>query len=170
MKNIELIELTQNHALNESLIGPLESMFVSMYEHMSNHGLNVPLVPGGEKLWVQSVLPVLGRFGVVLLALSNGQAVGFAQGMIKILPNYLGGGKVGLISHIYVDPESRQGGIGSMLVSGLEMWFISKGIKRVELQVLGKNELGKLFWIKEGYHSELLQMHKTLTGGSNAKV
>lgn len=155
---------------DESLLEQTEKLFIRMYEYMSKKGLLLPLVPGGEKMWSKSIMSTLGKFGVVWLALRGTEVVGFAQGMIKLLPNYLGGGKVGVISHIYVNPDLRQSGIGSKLVHKLEEWFNTKEVESIELQVLCHNETGRAFWSKMGYQYECYQMRKLRTGVGNEDV
>ncbi|MDU0205141.1 GNAT family N-acetyltransferase [Paenibacillus sp. MAH-36] len=162
MENIRYLELKEAGTLLEQM----ETLFVLMYDYMGDKGLLQPLVPGGEKMWSKSLLPTLGKFGVVWLALNGEEVIGFIQGMIKLLPNYLGGGKVGIISHVYVKPEMRQYGIGSELAKKLEEWFVTKNIDSIELQVLYHNEKARNFWENTGYEYEVYQMRKFLVGVS----
>lgn len=148
----------------DPLLEQTETLFKRLYEYMAGKGLFLPLVPGGEKMWLHSLLPTLSKFGVVWLALDGDEVIGFAQGTVKLLPNYLGGGRVGMISHVYVDPEVRSYGIGSKLVERVENWFIMKKVDSIELQVLYRNECGRSFWEKLGYDYEVYQMRKSLAG------
>ncbi|WP_019423292.1 GNAT family N-acetyltransferase [Paenibacillus sp. OSY-SE] len=162
MENIQYFELSAAGPLLEQT----EILFVCMYKYMNEKGLLLPLVPGGEKMWSKSILPMLGKFGVVWIAHNGKESIGFAQGMIKVLPNYLGGKKVGIISHIFVNSDMRQYGIGSELVRKIEEWFVAKQVDSIELQVLYQNENGRDFWDKIGYEYEVYQMRKFITGAS----
>lgn len=141
----------------------IESMFARLYSCMSDTGLLMPLVPGGEKLWRKSVEKLIGgRFGMLLAAITGEKAVGFAHGAIRFSSDYMGSVKVGYITQIFVSPEYRSKNIGKMLVRTLEEWFKDKGVHSYELQVLCGNDNGVGFWESLGYKKELLQMRKMI--------
>lgn len=97
MENIQYLELLATGPLIEQT----ENLFVRMYAYMNENGLLLPLVPGGEKMWSKSILPMLGKFGVVWVAHNGKDSIGFAQGTIKVLPNYLGG-KKSVLFHMFL--------------------------------------------------------------------
>lgn len=137
------------------------ALFTRMYIRMDEMGLMLPLAPGGAEKWLQTAQNTAGKFGIVILAKYREEAVGFAHGMIKFLPDYLGGFPVGSISHVFVDDDYTGSGIGKAMVNMLEEWFRSKKAHSVELQVIHGNPGAKDFWKKLGYLEELQQYRKT---------
>jgi len=132
-----------------------------MYAQMDEMGLMLPLAEGGAAQWLKTAQNTSGKFGIVILARDGEQAVGFAHGMLKFLPDYLGGYAVGTITHVFVDEDSRRYGVGRQLVHELEEWFRMKKVYSVELQVITGNPKAKEFWKDLGYKEELLQYRKT---------
>jgi len=128
---------------------------------MDDMGLMLPLAEGGEKKWIKTARNTAGKFGIVILALNNNDVVGFAHGLIKFLPDYLGGYAVGSITHVFVSDDQKLSGIGKELVNMLEEWFRTKKVHSVELQVITGNPGAKEFWKKLGYTEELTQYRKT---------
>lgn len=158
MEELNYIRLEQPGNRDWDEVG---EMFVRMYARMDEMGLMLPLIPGGMEKWLKTAQNTAGRFGLVILAKKGEKAVGFAHGMIKYLPDYLGGFAVGSITHVYVDENSAGSGIGSTLVNLLEDWFREKKVHSVELQVIKGNPAAKKFWEKLGYLEELQQYRKT---------
>jgi GNAT superfamily N-acetyltransferase len=136
-------------------------LFAKMYSQMDEMGLMLPLAEGGAAKWLKTTQNTSGKFGIVVLAKEGNAAVGFAHGMLKFLPDYLGGYAVGTITHVFVDEKMRRAGLGMELVNVLEDWFRMKKTHSIELQVITGNPAAKEFWKKLGYNEELLQMRKT---------
>jgi GNAT superfamily N-acetyltransferase len=137
-------------------------MFKRMYDRMEEMGLRLPLTQDGTEKWLKSAQNTSGKFGIVVVAKEGDRAVGFAHGMLKFLPDYLGGLAVGTITHIFIDEHARMQGLGRELVNELEEWFGTKNVHSVELQVITGNMAAKEFWNKLGYMEELLQYRKTM--------
>jgi ribosomal protein S18 acetylase RimI-like enzyme len=154
---LKLIDLTPGHPL----LDEVERYFREMYAGMSAQGLKIPLAADGEKLWRAGVERSLGRLGIVSVATYDGAPVGFGAGLIRFTPDYLGSQKVGYISHVYVAPGKRCGGIGRALVLTLERFFECHSVISVELQVLAGNPAAHAFWYSLGYEDELCQMRKS---------
>jgi GNAT superfamily N-acetyltransferase len=140
----------------------VEALFRKMYHHMLELGLMLPLDSGGSLKWISSARNTAGKFGKVVVAKSGDQVVAFAHGMIKFLPDYLGGDAVGIITHIFVDKSFRDRQIGVALVENLEQWFRLKRVHSVELQVISQNADAMGFWTNLGYSEELRQYRKIL--------
>ena len=136
-------------------------LFTRMYLQMDEMGLLLPLAEGGAEKWLKTIQNTSGKFGIVVLAKDGGKAIGFAHGMLKFLPDYLGGFAVGTITHVFVDEKVRRAGLGMELVNVLEDWFRMKKVHSIELQVITGNPAAREFWKKLGYGEELLQMRKT---------
>jgi GNAT superfamily N-acetyltransferase len=89
----------------------------------------------------------------------NEKVVAFAHGGLKFLPDYLGGQKTGVVTHIFVKASYRHRHIGHQLLSLLEGWFKEKKVHSIELQVIAGND-AREFWEKSGYSLELYQYRK----------
>jgi len=159
MREYDYIKLDQPEDPDWIVVGEL---FTRMYSRMDEIGLLLPLSADGTEKWLKTVRNTSGKYGLVILVKDWGKAVGFAHGMVKFLPDYLGGFTVGSITHVYVDDNSRRSGIGKALVNQLEDWFLTKKVHSIELQVITGNPLAKEFWKKLGYKEELIQYRKTL--------
>lgn len=159
MREYDYIKLDQPEDPDWIVVGEL---FTRMYSRMDEIGLLLPLSADGTEKWLKTVRNTSGKYGLVILVKDWGKAVGFAHGMVKFLPDYLGGFAVGSITHVYVDDDSRRSGIGKALVNQLEDWFLTKKVHSIELQVITGNPLAKEFWKKLGYKEELIQYRKTL--------
>lgn len=159
MREYDYIKLDQPEDPDWIVVGEL---FTRMYSRMDEIGLLLPLSADGTEKWLKTVRNTSGKYGLVILVKDWGKAVGFAHGMVKFLPDYLGGFAVGSITHVYVDDDSRRSGIGKALVNQLEDWFLTKKVHSIELQVITGNPLAKEFWKKLGYNEELIQYRKTL--------
>ena len=134
----------------------------AMYSSLESQGWPFPLAEGGAEMWLKPVRNTIGRFGRMVVAKANGSIIGFAHGMIKFLPDYLGGHAIGFVTHIYVDNNYRETGTGRRMVEMLEEWFRQKKVHSIELQVITGNTGGIDFWKKLGYLEELRQYRKTL--------
>jgi ribosomal protein S18 acetylase RimI-like enzyme len=157
MKELRYIKLDQPGNSDWDLVAGL---FDGMYSDMDKMGLMIPLSPGGAEKWLNTAKNTAGRFGIVVLVKDGDRAIGFAQGMLKFLPDYLGGLAVGSVTHVYVDNGARRSGIGETLIGMLEEWFREKKVQSIELQVIAGNAAAKEFWKKLGYLHELEQYRK----------
>jgi ribosomal protein S18 acetylase RimI-like enzyme len=157
MEEITYIRLDDLNNNDWEAVGDL---FKRMYSRMDEYGLTLPLAAGGTGKWLQTAQNTAGKFGIVILAKKGEMAVGFAHGMIKFLPDYLGGFPVGSITHVFVDDGYTRSGIGKSMVKLLEEWFRAKKVHSVELQVITGNPNAQEFWKKLGYLEELKQYRK----------
>ncbi|WP_395747320.1 GNAT family N-acetyltransferase [Prosthecobacter sp.] len=131
-----------------------------MFDDFGAQGLRLPLVAGGENLWLQALERLPEAVYHVIGAVAGGRLVGFASGHLKMLPAHLGGGFVGEISYVYVSPEWRRAGVAGRLVAPLEQWLLAGKARSIEIQVLAGNEGAQAFWRRKGFSDELLQMRK----------
>ena len=143
----------------DPILGQVKSLFSEMYEGMLDQGLLLPLAVDGPDIWIEGIIPTLGRFGILALAIKGDKLIGFAHGTLKFLPDYLGGHKTGVVTHIFVKPEFRQGNVGQELLDMLEEWLKEKGVHSIEIQVIEGND-ARRFWEKSGYSLELHQYRK----------
>ncbi len=140
----------------------VERLFTELYRHMEASGLQLPLDADGPEMWLRSAINTTGKFSHLIIAVSDDAVIGFVQGMIRFLPDYLGGHTVGLITHVYVDPSFRRSGAGRELVTRMEGWFRGRHVHSIELQVSSGNETAAGFWNRMGYTEELRQFRKPI--------
>ncbi len=155
--DIRILEVTDRH---HAVLDEVQDMFASMYAGMSGQGLMLDLAEGGPGKWLEGVKTGLGRFGIIHVAMDGDEPAGFSHGSLRLLPDYLGNLKVGVINHVFVEEGHRNTGVGEALVKALEQWFLKQKVAAVELQVLTGNVTGINFWNRLGYHPELLQYRK----------
>jgi GNAT superfamily N-acetyltransferase len=140
----------------------LDGLILQMYEYMERHGLLLPLAHEGAAKLRRGIESSLGRSGRLILARSGQEIVGFAHGVLRLIPDYLGGGVVGYVGHTFVADACRGTGVGSQMFAVLQEWFLERGAGSVELQVLAGNGAGIRFWERNGFTRELLQMRRFL--------
>ncbi|MCF8233332.1 MAG: GNAT family N-acetyltransferase [Bacteroidales bacterium] len=139
-------------------------LFRQLYQQLAAQGQINKLPKNGEQLWLKSVKRSLNKLGGVIVAEKGEQLIGFINGQIRFLPEFLGGAKQGFLAHQFIIGEYRKSGVGSQLHQELLKWFRQKGIRQVELYVNTGNETGKAFYQSEGYQAEWLQMRKIMDG------
>ena len=140
--------------------GAIKDLFVAMYKEEAGYGSLATLASDGATLWMKGATAGLERFGRLCVAEVDGSVIGFAHGTVRLLPDYIGGGAVGSVTHIYVDPKTRRSGAARLLLTSLEDWFRSKNVSRIELTVVPGNAAGRAFWAASGYEVALLQLYK----------
>ena len=87
----------------------------------------------------------------VLVAVDSGHVISYSISQIlKYPPIYLDE-TYGFISDIAVNSAYQRQGIGDAMLHRIFEWFRSRNIKRVELQVAAKNQVGYSFWRKNGF-------------------
>lgn len=156
MNNTKIIVIEKE----SPLLDQVERLFVEFYDYMNTVGLRKYLGRQGEKVWRSSVEKTLGRFGVLVGALCEDKIIGFAHGIIRFEPDFLGGAKTGYITHVFANPDFRNMDLGGKMVRELERWFKDNGIHEYVLQVLCGNVKAVAFWEKMGYKKDFFQMSK----------
>jgi GNAT superfamily N-acetyltransferase len=144
---------------DDPMLDQVKPLFHEMYKGMQSQGLMLQLSSDGADKWFSGALNTLGRFGIFAVAIQKGNLNGFAHGALKFLPDYLGGYKTGIVTHIFVSPIYRNLHIGQKLLNLLEDWFIEKKVHSIEIQVIQGND-ARDFWEKSGYGLELFQYRK----------
>ena len=89
--------------------------------------------------------------GLVLVALDEGQVVGYSLSEIKGPMKGYKLEKFGAVGHVAVTAHYRRRGIGEEILREILKWFQSRNIDRVELEVLAKNPVAYSFWKKHGF-------------------
>ncbi|MFO7889365.1 MAG: GNAT family N-acetyltransferase [bacterium] len=94
---------------------------------------------------------VRSRKSQVLIALDGRQIAAYSLSRIAEYPPVFKHTDFGFISDMAVKHEYQRQGVGKYLLDEIEKWFAEQGVKRVELEVASKNEIGKSFWAKHGF-------------------
>ncbi|MEO8589849.1 MAG: GNAT family N-acetyltransferase [Flavobacteriales bacterium] len=136
------------------------ALFEAMYSEEAGYGSLAALAPGGAALWLKGATAGLERFARSSVVEVDGRVVGFAHGTVRLLPDHIGGGAVGTVTHIYVDPAARRVGAARLLLNSLEEWFRAKNVSRMELTVVAGNTAARAFWAACGYEVALHQLYK----------
>ena len=90
----------------------------------------------------------------IFLADLDGKIVGFAcvwECETKAEENYLVPGKFAYLSDLVLLPESRGRGIGGALLDARKNWAGQRGISRMKLDSLCKNEVANHLYEREGF-------------------
>lgn len=147
---------------NDPALEQVAALFAELYSYVSDKGQKNQMVPNGEKLWIASVKRSLNKMGVIIIAEDGSETVGFIHGVIRFLPDFLGGAKTGFIAHHYISLNYRGAGIGRQLLKETERWFISRNVKQSEAYVNVGNINSKAYFEKNGYDHEIIQLRKFL--------
>ena len=161
MSGVKVFELNKENPYIEQYLDQVENLFVQLFDYMKTVGLVTPLIKGGEKLWRDSLEKTIGKMSVLIIAEKDKEVMGFAHGILRFAPNFLGEYKIGFVPHVYVSSKVRAKGVGENLYLKLEEWFKQKDVKVYELQVLCGNSGAINFWEKMGYIKNIVQMYKS---------
>jgi GNAT superfamily N-acetyltransferase len=142
--------------------GSLRELWTELYAQQRREGMQLGLPDDAFDRWVAGLVPVLGRFGCLFVAGAADAPVGFLAGRLRSTPAHFGGELVGFVSEVIVAESQRGRGLGKALLAAAEAWFRAKGVVRVELQVVVKNESARRFYLGHGWAEELVQMVKPL--------
>jgi GNAT superfamily N-acetyltransferase len=136
----------------------VKPLWEALYRHQVEHGMLLAMPAEAYVAWEKSILTMLGRFAVLVVAEREGQLVGFVAGRVRTLPPYFGSAVIGTLSEVFVDQAHRTAGIGRQLVALAIEWFGARQITRVELQVVAGNPDAIRFYRQLGWREELLQL------------
>jgi len=83
---------------------------------------------------------------------SDGRKIGCILGKIdrSNMPMSVSG-DVGTISVCWVEPNHRRSGVGRALLAEIENWFLSRGIRHLELAFMAKNDTAREAWMHLGF-------------------
>ena len=155
--NIEIRILSINDV---NFLNQAEKLFVDLYEYLKPKNLILPLAENGDKIWMESIKNTLGKYSTLVVAIHENKVIGFGCGTLKFLPEYLGSHKVGAISHFFICKEFRNMNIGKLIVEKLNEWLVLQKVKSIEVQVAAINLEAEIFWKKNEFKHELIQLRK----------
>lgn len=106
---------------------------------------------------------VLERDGArFLVGTIDDTVVGFAVGEVEPLA---GGGLLGVVRDLFVEPGARGVGVGEALADDLVAHFAARGCVGIDALALPGHRLTKNFFEAHGFVSRLLVMHRPLATG-----
>jgi len=144
------------------LLDQVEELFALHIEHLASVGQLVPMVDDAPHLWRAGVERSIGRIGTVTVAVVGDEAVGFCYGVIRALPDYLGGSKFATMPHFFVREDQRGLGVGRLLYRTFERWCADRGCTSIESYVAIGDERAARFWDGTGFVPEHTQIRRFL--------
>ena len=147
---------------DDPLLPDVERLFQEMYNDQKGRGLVLCPPPDASGRWLAGIRGALGRLGCLVGAIEGDRLVGFLHAGLHVIPEFLGGGLAGRISHVLLSPGSRRRGVGRRMVAAAVEWLRDRGADTVEVQVLSQNLSGLAFWEALGWKVELYQMRRPL--------
>ena len=103
---------------------------------------------------------------LVFLMVDDSKAIGYGMAFDveehAYMPEW---SRKGYITQYFVDPAYRGQGIGEMGLRHIHDWFRSRGLTNVMLNVGMDNEIGKRFWVRQGYVPYATRMRYHLPDG-----
>lgn len=103
---------------------------------------------------VRAALAVLlqdDRLGRAWIIAQGGQAVGYA--VLSFHFDHELGGRSGIVTDLYIEPEHRQRGLGTETLRFIESQAASFGLRAIELQVERGNAIARRLYEKSGYRA-----------------
>lgn len=95
---------------------------------------------------------------LVLAALEDEKVIGYS---VTVIENYPPVFKLKQFAHLFdmaVVEKYRRSGAGAMMMAEIVKWCKSKGMSRIELQVVSANVIGNNFWQKSGFREYMKKM------------
>ncbi|HEX7131031.1 MAG TPA: GNAT family N-acetyltransferase [Iamia sp.] len=147
----------------DPVLDQVEEMFADQWAHLARFDPLHPLVDGGAAMWRAGVEKMIGRLGVLFVASRGDEAIGFTYGIIRVLPDYLGGGKYADWPQMHTRASARGTGVGRRLYDAFEQWCIERGCGSIQGYVLSKDVDGMALWEHLGFVQEQVQIRKMLS-------
>ena len=108
--------------------------------------------PGSEKDFAKWITTIINDdSGHSLVALDKNEVIAFSISRISKHPPVLKQQVYGEIIDLAVNKEYRRQGVGEKMLAIIYEWFDAHDVKRIELKVASKNDIGYSFWEKQGF-------------------
>ena len=98
----------------------------------------------------------------VLVAELGSEIVGSGYARLEASEAYLEHDKHSYLGFMYVVPEHRGKGVIRMIITALEAWSLSQGVREMQLEVYADNAAARKAYEKSGYGGLLITMRKDL--------
>ncbi len=159
MKIIEYEDKYANDVKN--LLEELQEYIVAM----DPYHFNILKEDYKEKIFIKDMEEIKNNKGKLYLAQEENQIVGFIIGVIRepvIEFDYERLNNMGEVLELIVTKKTRSKGIGHELLQKMEEYFKSQNCHTINIDVFGYNEIGKNFYLKNGYHTRMMTVSKKI--------
>ena len=159
MKIIEYEEKYVNSVKN--LLEELQEYIVSI----DPYHFNILKDDYKEKIFIKDVEEIKNNKGKIYLAQEKNQIVGLIIGVIRepiIEFDYERLNNMGKVIELIVTKKIRSKGIGYKLLSKMEEYFKNENCHTINIDVFGYNDIGKNFYLKNGYHTRMMTVSKKI--------
>jgi ribosomal protein S18 acetylase RimI-like enzyme len=92
----------------------------------------------------------------------DGVVVGFGVATVEALAD---GGKLGVVTELFVDPEARAVGVGETMLEGLVAFCTREGCVGIDAFALPGHRAAKNFFEESGFTARAIVMHHVLPAG-----
>jgi len=123
--------------------------------------------PGGAKYFLNKMIKETQDYnGKVFVAVYENKIVGFIGGYIKMQSDeeLMEDKKEtqGYVSELFIEEKLREKGVGSVLMSKMEEYFITQGCEVIRLAVFSSNKPARSLYEKLGYQERSINLLKEL--------
>jgi GNAT superfamily N-acetyltransferase len=101
---------------------------------------------------------------LALVAVEDGQTIGYALAAVLEYPPVLTTSRYGMIRDTAVTAAHRGRGAGRALCEAMEQWFRARGVRHVELHVSTANAGARRFWRRMGFDDFVEKLARELPG------
>ena len=118
-----------------------------------------------EKIYIKDMEEVRNNNGKIYLAQEENQIVGLIMGVIRkpeVEFDYERLNNMGEVIELIVTKKIRSKGIGYQLIHQMEEYFKSQNCHTINIDVFGYNDIGKNFYLKNGYHVRMMTVSKKI--------
>lgn len=98
---------------------------------------------------------------VILVAVQHAAVIGYVFGQIMQRPTVVSG-DCGYVADLCVRDEHRGQGIGRALYGKIRDWFLARGLRAIEVQIVRANPASQAFWRKMGFEDFLRTLRSEL--------
>ncbi len=98
---------------------------------------------------------------IVLVAVQDDLVIGYVFGQIMQRPTVISG-DCGYVADLCVRDEFRGQGIGRALFGKIKDWFLARGLRAIEVQIVRANPASQAFWRKMGFGDFLRTLRSEL--------
>ena len=95
---------------------------------------------------------------LVLVAVDGEHVVGYSYSLIPEPSNLVKRKRYGIIHDMFITSQYRRQGIAKMLFNEIVKWLNSNDVRRIELDVMKRNQVASEFWGKLGF----MDLNRTL--------
>jgi len=149
-----------------SAVDRLTSLWVELATDQRQYGSRL-LAEENRQAVAESIARHIVTDGL-LVARENGKILGFVMYTIED-GRYVQDKQTGVIINLYVQPNSRNAGIGSELLAAAEAEMVANGVDTVTLEVLAANDDARRFYRRYDYRPHRVELAKSMENDTHSK-